>query len=216
MEACGDSVKNITLSVRRLTKIFNRRTIFKDVSFELSRGNSLAITGRNGSGKSTLLKILSGVLSSTFGEVCWTLEGKQYSQEEVKHDFGLVSPYLQLYDEFTALENLHLLSEIRGMRNQSDERIKLLLEQLLLWERRDDFIRTYSSGMKQRLKYAFALLHEPTILFLDEPTANLDTDGIQAVRTFAKHQRESGILIVATNDEQESQWCENHIHLGHS
>ncbi len=198
------------LHVESLKKVFNRRTVFSDISFEIRSGQSLAITGRNGSGKSTLAKILSGVLSATSGKVLLECNGREIPAAE-RHDcVGFVSPYLQLYDEFSALENLQLCASLRGLEYNSS-RGDTLLELVNLSSRKHETVRTYSSGMKQRLQYAFALLHEPQILILDEPTANLDAEGIEMVRTVMKTQRDKGILIIATNDSDDLHYVDTAI-----
>jgi len=204
----------MTLSLSGVTKEFNRRSIFRDVSFSLEGGDSLAVTGRNGSGKSTLVKIVCGLLSPTRGTIEYVNDGKSIEGEDVRNHIGLVSPYLQLYDEFSGMENLELLSAIRSDRNLENGRIEEALNDVGLWERRNDFLRTYSSGMKQRLKYAFAVVHRPDILILDEPTSNLDKDGIEMVIRRVSEQQKSGILIVATNDAEEATWCAKKVELG--
>lgn len=204
----------MTLSLTGVTKEFNRRSIFRDISFSLASRESLAITGRNGSGKSTLVKIICGLLSPTRGGVEYTLEGKRLVQDEISNHIGLVSPYLQLYDEFSGEENLELLSKIRSGRALHDGRIDDVLKNVGLWDRRRDFVRTYSSGMKQRLKYAFAVMHEPDLLILDEPTSNLDADGIEMVKRTVNEQLTGSILVVATNDAEEAMWCSRKLTLG--
>ena len=204
----------ISIIAQGLSKDFNRSAVFKDISFSLSSPASLSITGRNGAGKSTLSKILAGLLSSTRGTIAYSVHGKQIGIEEFKHYIGFVSPYLNLYDEFTALENLQILSSIRTAARQNDERIKELLMLVGLWNRRDDVVGTYSSGMKQRLKYAFALLHNPAVLILDEPTSNLDTEGIDVITQIIQEQKKANILIIATNDKEEAHWCEQQIQIG--
>jgi heme exporter protein A len=197
-----------------VTKEFNRRTIFRDVSFSLSQGESLAITGRNGSGKSTLVKVIAGLISATRGKVEYSTDGKPLDAEDLRYHIGLVSPYLQLYDEFSGEENLELLSKIRSDVGIDASRIREVLETVGLWERKSDYVRTYSSGMKQRLKYAFAVLHRPSLLILDEPTSNLDHDGIAMVKKVVDEQKRSGVLIVATSDADEAGWCSANIELG--
>jgi heme exporter protein A len=204
----------ISLTAADIGKDFNRRPIFRGISFSLVGGESLAITGRNGSGKSTLVKIISGLLSPTRGSVGYKLTGKALDSDAARGHIGLVSPYLQLYDEFTALENLTVLSTIRSDRGITKERVEANLREVGLWERRKDFVRTFSSGMKQRLKYAFALIHQPAVLILDEPTSNLDDEGIEMVRRVVEMQRQAGLLIVATNDADEAGWCSQTILLG--
>ena len=197
-----------------VTKEFNRRTIFRDVSFSLSQGESLAITGRNGSGKSTLVKVIAGLLRATKGTVEYSVAGRPLDTEDLRYHIGLVSPYLQMYDEFSGTENLELLSKIRSDVGVDARRIQEVLESVGLWERKSDYVRTYSSGMKQRLKYAFAVLHRPSLLILDEPTSNLDFDGIAMVKKVVDEQKRSGVLIVATNDAAEAGWCSANIELG--
>jgi heme exporter protein A len=214
MESSSYPMNPISITVHGLSKDFNRITIFKDISFSLSSPASLSITGKNGAGKSTLSKILAGLLSSTRGTIAYSVNGKQIGIEEFKHHIGFVSPYLNLYDEFTALENLQFLSRIRIAAQQKDERIRELLTRVGLWDRRDDMVGTFSSGMKQRLKYAFALLHNPAVLILDEPNSNLDAEGIEVIKQIMLEQKKTNILIIATNDKEEANWCAQQIQVG--
>ena len=187
---------DLRLRAHQLSKTFNRRVIFRDVSFRLEKGTTLLITGRNGAGKSTLVKIIGGVLTPSGGSVEL---GGAAAGERTHNLVGFVSPYLQLYDEFSARENLRLALAIRGLPRREEDADKLL-STVGLSHRADDPVRTYSSGMKQRAKYAFALVHRPPVLILDEPMANLDTEGCALVRNVMTRHRQEGILIVATND----------------
>lgn len=189
---------DITLAAQKVRKLFNWRVIFRDISFEVAGGQTLLITGRNGSGKSTLVKIMSGVLAPTSGAVTITRGGNRKADGRTD-SVGLVSPYLQMYDEFSARENVQFALTIRGRRPE-DAWVDELLSRVGLFERRHDAVRTYSSGMKQRVKYAFALAHRPPVLLLDEPMSNLDSEGISVVREIMSMQRNEGILVVATND----------------
>jgi heme exporter protein A len=216
MEGVRNPMNRIFMTATDIAKDFNRRPIFRDISFSLSSPSSLAITGKNGAGKSTLSKILAGLIGSTRGSITYTLNDEQVGIEKFKHYIGFVSPYLNLYDEFTAMENLQLLSRIRATTQQNEVRMKELLNLVNLWQRRDDLVGTFSSGMKQRLKYAFALLHNPIVLILDEPTSNLDEEGIEFVQGIVKQQKEEGVLVVATNDKEEAGWCAQEIRVGMS
>jgi heme exporter protein A len=206
MKACAFSIESIS-------KEFSRRVIFEDLSFLLSQTQSLAITGRNGSGKSTLAKILCGLLSPTKGKVMFAIENKEVPALELHQHVGFVSPYINMYDEFSGIENLSVFGHIRNLRNASSGESEHLLRQFGIFERRNDDVRTYSSGMKQRLKYAAALIHHPEILILDEPTANLDEEGIASVRSVMRAQTESGILIIATNDAEDLAFAVKRIDL---
>jgi heme exporter protein A len=112
---------------------------------------------------------------------------------------GLVAPYLQVYEEFTAAENLALAMRIRGAVPDVS-RMRSLLDRVGLSTRQDDAVRGFSSGMKQRVKYALALVHAPDVLVLDEPMANLDAEGVAMVREVMRDHAAARTLIVATND----------------
>jgi len=205
-------MNTILFKTDKVAKTFNRRKIFSDISFSLNGSRSLAITGRNGSGKSTLIKILAGALSPSKGEITIEIDGKPVKPIDYFIHIGLISPYLQMYDEFTGWENLIFFRKVRGL-NSDNEYLSELLRRVNLWERRNDYVRTYSSGMKQRLKYSFGLLHKPPILLLDEPTSNLDAEGISTVYEIMGEQKKNGILVVATNDTEDISMCESVIDL---
>ena len=125
---------------------------------------------------------------------------------------GMVSPYLQMYDEFSAEENLSMALSIRGL-SPDLERVESMLESVGLHARRRDLVRTYSSGMKQSVKYAFALIHGPSILMLDEPMANLDAQGIAMLRRIMEEHRASKILVVATNNLSDVETYDQQVNL---
>lgn len=205
----------VSLHAENLTKTFSRRNVFSGVSVSVAQSQTLAIVGRNGSGKSTLVKILAGVLSATSGSVIITLDGRTVERAEAFNHVGFVAPYLQLYDEFTALENLVLFKRLRGSV-VDDSAIHELLKRVGLYNRKDDIVRTFSSGMKQRLKYGFALLHRPPILMLDEPRTNLDSEGIDVVYALIEEQRKHGLTIIASNDREDTALCDAVVSLNAS
>jgi heme exporter protein A len=200
----------ISLRLDKVTKKFNNRKIFENVTFTLSGGSSMAITGRNGSGKSTLVKIIAGLLGKTSGDVIINENNIVIKQDSVYKYLGFVSPYLNLYDEFSGYENLKICSGIRGI---GIDNINDVLKRVGLFERRNDLLKIYSSGMKQRLKLAFGILHNPAILILDEPTSNLDKDGVRVVDEIAEEYKKDRILIIATNDEHEKGLCESFFNI---
>ncbi len=203
----------ISLEVRNLGKWFGKRKVFDEINFSLEEKSSLVVTGRNGSGKTTLLKILCGLIRPTKGEVKISFNGKTLTTDESKNLFGLVMPDLELYKELTALENLVFLSRIRGLDPGKDE-LKEKIARVGLARREDDLVFSFSSGMKQRLKYAFALLLDPKILLLDEPTTNLDEEGISLVNQMVSLQKQRGILILATNKKTDLKYGNQIIQLG--
>ena len=206
-------MSQITFSIEGVSKEFNRRSIFENISFSLSQKNSLAITGRNGSGKSTLAKILCGLLTPTRGTLSLSVEEKVIPALDIHRHIGLVSPYINMYDEFSGIENLIVFAHIRNLGSGADGEPERLLRQFGIYERRNDEVRTYSSGMKQRLKYAAAMLHHPEILILDEPTANLDDEGAATVRSLMRAHVKAGILIIATNDAKDLKFAKRTIDL---
>lgn len=202
----------ISLEVKNLAKSFGFRIVFEGVNFSLKEKESLVVTGKNGSGKSTLLKILAGLLRPSEGEVNINLDGQQKKKEERRKLLGFVGPDLSLYDELTALENLEFLSKVQGLEWRKEELINNL-EKIGLKGRGEDLVSSYSSGMKQRLKYVFALLNEPKILLLDEPGSNLDEPGLFLLDDIVAEQKKRGILVLATNDRREIKYGHKILNL---
>jgi heme exporter protein A len=160
-------MNDYSLSAKSINKTFGRRLIFKDISFELKTSAIFGISGPNGSGKSTLVKIIANIISPSAGKIVHNLNGSEIKPEKIHNYIGLVSPYLVLYDEFTAYENLNYFAEIRGI-SFNKERLDSLLNKFLLFNRKDDLVKTYSSGMKQRLKFIFALMHSPQLIVIKD------------------------------------------------
>lgn len=189
---------------------YGRRVLFRDLSFDARPGRPLAITGENGSGKSTLLKILAGVVEPTAGGASLFQDGVKVEGVDQPLAVGFVAPYLQLYDPFTAYENLAFLAQARRIDEQAS-RISAVLERVGLAERAQDALSTFSTGMRQRLRVAAALLHDPSVLLLDEPSATLDGRGRALIESvIASPDR---IVIVATNDPYEASLCTDHVSL---
>ncbi len=190
------------LSAQNIEKSFSGKTIIKNIPFEIGKGQAMAFTGHNGSGKTTLIRILCALSRADKGIIEFSKDNNTVDRELFKDHFSLVGPYLQLYEELTAFENLNFLARLKSI-NGTSEKIFSLINQVGLKGRAHDPVKTYSSGMKQRLKYAFALLSSPDILFLDEPTSNLDKDGIKKVYEIMSGQKKDKILVFATNDEND-------------
>ncbi len=190
------------LNVSRLSKRFGARKVFADIDFGLQTGQSLAVVGPNGSGKSTLLKVLLNLLRATKGEIAYLNDEKPMDEAAIRAGISFVAPYLSLYDHLTAEENLVFFSSVAGDHVTGKE-INRLLAMVGLEGRGGDFVAGYSSGMKQRLKYAVALLNKPHFLFLDEPTSNLDDAGKAIVMDIIEQHRSNSIVIIATNEQQE-------------
>ena len=174
-------------------------------------GRTLAITGTNGSGKSTLVRVLAGVMRPSRGEVVLKTGTVFCSRADRPFRCGLVAPYLSVYDRFTPRENLRFIGRARSMDNL-EGRIESTLEEVGLPGRMDDLVMTFSSGMKQRVRLAAALLPEPDVLLLDEPSSNLDEEGRRTVEAIVDRTAMAGrIVIVATNDSREADRCQDRL-----
>lgn len=199
------------LQIEGLSKSYPGRPVFKDINSEVESGNTLIITGPNGSGKTTLLRILCGFVRPTRGKAVLVRGDRNLARMEIRPFIGLVSPDLVLYDELTAYENLSFFAGIAGFRFSIGE-LESRLERVGLAKRGRDRVSSYSSGMKQRLKYCLALLRNPEILLLDEPTSNLDEKGKSLVDEIIKSNK--GILVIATNEKSELDYGDQIISLG--
>lgn len=196
------------LEAKGISKYFNRGAfIFKNIDLSIENNSAIALTGYNGSGKSTFLKIIAGVLKPSKGAISLTINGDKIQNTEIYRHISLVAPYLNVYEEFTSFEILEIMANIRGIDYKKDKS-KALLEQLNIIRAANQPINTYSSGMKQRLKFALALQNNPEILFLDEPGTNLDNDGLEIVKEFiVNHVNSGGAAIIASNDKRETDFC---------
>jgi heme exporter protein A len=206
-------VNLVSLKLCDIDKYYGERKVFENINAEVRGGSSLAVTGRNGSGKSTLLRLIAGLTRPTSGSAILERDGKALNAAARRNAIGLVAPDLSLYNELTALENLAFFAKVRGIsRNEHD--LKIALTRLGLEGREDEPLSAYSSGMLQRIKYAFALLHEPEVLLLDEPTANLDAAGVEIVLDVIKQHKKAGVVVLATNDKREAEYGDQVIELG--
>lgn len=202
----------IKLIAENISKKFSDFKIFKDINFEVSSGQCLAITGRNGSGKTTLIRILSQLIQPSKGKLSLFKDTTIIQKEDFYKYIGLVGPYLELYQDLTAQENLIFFARMKELKNYED-RITKLMELIGLKDRENNLVKTYSSGMKQRLKYISALLAEPEILFVDEPRSNLDEQGIQTVYKIFDEQKKDKMLILATNDSDDLRFADMQVDL---
>lgn len=183
-----------------------RRVLF-GVTLTLRRGEVLVVAGPNGSGKSSLLRLLCGLQRPSHGQATYVLGPARYRPDQAPWLVGWVAPDLQLYRELTGLENLRFFAGLRGLR-PSEADLEALLESVGLGGRGNDLLAAYSSGMAQRLRYAYALLHRPPALLLDEPTVTLDERGTALVEQIVARQRQHGLCVIATNDPRELRFAD--------
>lgn len=204
------STNQYSIQCESISKNFGRRVIFKNLSFQFNANGVYGISGPNGSGKSTLIKIIAGINSPSTGRINHKDNQKEIIPEKLHNYLGFVSPYLVLYEEFSAWENLEQFAKIRDIEFNKGK-IELLLNDFLLFDRKDDLVKTYSSGMKQRMKFIFALMHSPKLILLDEPTSNLDDEGKNTVYKIIKREAGENIVIVASNEKSDLALCSETI-----
>lgn len=199
-------MSSYSIQTQNLSKLFGRRLIFKEINFTWEEKGIFGISGPNGSGKSTLVKIVAGLIASSSGKMIHKNSDGVIIPEKLHNHIGFVSPYLVLYEEFSAWENLKIFAQIRGV-SFDEKKILYYLTQFLLESRKDDLVKTYSSGMKQRLKFVFALMHSPDVLIFDEPTSNLDEAGKKVVYDIVKSEGQNRIVIIASNESKDLELC---------
>lgn len=179
------------LTLNNLTKKFGYLTAVKDLSFTINKGNVYGILGPNGSGKSTTLGIVLNVVNKTSGNFSW-FEGQTTTHDALKR-VGAIIENPNFYPYMTAYQNLKLVCKIKGVAySKIDEKLEIVG----LLERKNSKFSNYSLGMKQRLAIASALLNDPEILILDEPTNGLDPQGIHQIRTLIKQIASEGTTIL--------------------
>ncbi|OYV63193.1 MAG: multidrug ABC transporter ATP-binding protein [Parcubacteria group bacterium 21-58-10] len=163
------------IEVRNLTKKFDDTAVVNDISFSVEEGGIFAFLGPNGAGKSTTIKMLTTLLRPTSGTISINGFNPVVDPDAARHSFGIVFQDPSLDEDLTALENLQLHGALYSVpKNTLAKRIAELLALVELADRKNDFIRDFSGGMKRRLEIARGLLHHPKIIFLDEPTLGLD------------------------------------------
>jgi len=179
------------LSLKNLDKKFGRVHAVNNLSFDIQKGNVYGILGPNGSGKSTTLGIILNVVNKTSGEFSW-FDGNLSTHQALKK-VGAIIERPNFYPYMTAIQNLSLICKIKDI---STEKIEEKLKIVNLFERRNSKFKTYSLGMKQRLAIASALLNNPEILILDEPTNGLDPQGIHEIREIIQKIAKNGTTIL--------------------
>jgi ABC-2 type transport system ATP-binding protein len=179
------------LTINQLNKKFGKVHAVNNLSFDIKKGNVYGILGPNGSGKSTTLGIILNVVNKTSGSFSW-FNGDLSTHEALKK-VGAIIERPNFYPYMTAIQNLELVCKIKEI---SSEKVNEKLKAVHLFERRNSKFKTFSLGMKQRLAIASALLNDPEILILDEPTNGLDPQGIHEIREIIKNIAQNGTTIL--------------------
>lgn len=197
------------ISLTNTGKRFNREWIFRHVNYEFTAGKKYAITGSNGSGKSTLLQVIAGALTHNEGKVEMTREKVVISEENGHRYISISAPYLELIEEMTATEFLVFHRQFKPLATTVPD----ALAAVQLERAANKQVRYFSSGMKQRLKLAQAFFCEAPVLLLDEPTTNLDAEGIAVYQQLISSYTQNKLVIVCSNDPQEYHFCDSVIEI---
>ena len=187
------------IEVKELTKRFGDFLAVDRISFDVRKGEIFGFLGPNGAGKTTTIRMLTGLSKSTAGNA--SILGFDIHSEiiNVKKRIGVVPEISNLYDELSGIDNLIFISQLYGVpRSQRKKRAQDLLKTFGLYERKDGLFRTYSRGMKRALTIAAALIHNPEVIFLDEPTVGLDVVAARALRTLINDMRSKGTTVFLT------------------
>ncbi|WP_207421764.1 ABC transporter ATP-binding protein [Desertivirga brevis] len=201
----------MTIDLKNIGRRFNREWIFRNLSYVFEQDSSYAILGANGSGKSTLLQVIAGSLSPSEGQISFLQNGKKLDEEALFKYISFASPYLELIEEFTLIELINFHFNFKPY--QQDLNAKSVIDLLGLEKSKHKAIKYFSSGMKQRTKLALACCSDTPFLLLDEPTSNLDSQGIDWYKSFIKQFSSNRLVIVCSNQEHEYDFCEKSLNI---
>ncbi len=197
------------IEVKNLTKHFGEVTAVDGVTFQVAKGEVFGLLGPNGAGKTTTIRMLCCLIAKTSGEaqIAGHPIGSGADSLAIRKMIGLVTDNVGLYEELTAYDNLDYYGKLYECPEpQRKERIEYYLKMMDLWEKRNLDISDYSKGMKQKIAIARALVHDPELLFLDEPTANLDPESARVVREIILRLKKEGkTIFINTHNLDEAQ-----------
>lgn len=202
---------NITLT--NVGKRYNYEWIFRKVNYEFTSDNNYVILGANGSGKSTLLQVITGNLMQSEGEITYQMQDSSPIENEAifKH-LSFAAPYLELFEEFTLAESIEFQAKFKPFYNGLDT--KKIIELTQLEKAKDKQLKVYSSGMKQRVRLALAILSNTPLLLLDEPTSNLDKKAIDWYQNLINDYSQNRLIFVCSNQQEyEYPFCNKQLNI---
>ncbi|MBX4195577.1 ATP-binding cassette domain-containing protein [Candidatus Parcubacteria bacterium] len=202
------------IEVKNLSKKFGDREVVKHISFNVERGEIFAFLGPNGAGKTTTIKMLTTLLPKTDGEIKLNNFDPEDNPDEVRKSFGIVFQDPSLDTDLTTYENMEIHAVLYGMKKEVYRpRIEELLKLVELHDRRGDYVKNFSGGMKRRLEIARGLLHHPKVLFLDEPTLGLDPQTRNLLWNYIRdlNQKENITVFLTTHYMNEAEKMANRI-----
>lgn len=204
------------IELNKVSKIFNGKKIINDVSFEVNTGNVTALIGANGAGKSSIIRLISTIYRQDMGDIRIDGVSTLDEPEKIKKKMGvLFGGDVYLYDLLTATENIMYFAMLQGVeKGVAQKRIDQLVEVFHMEDYIDRKVEKFSRGMKQKVAFTRALIHDPCILLLDEPSTGLDIEAIATVRSFIRNCKEKGItVLLSTHNINEMELCDNFVFL---
>lgn len=221
------------ITLNNIGKRYNYEWIFRKVNYEFTSDNNYVILGANGSGKSTLLQVINGNLIQSEGEINYKVpeailqeesNNKNYNlsepsntkleieNEKIFKHLSFASPYLELFDEFTLTESIEFQAQFKPFYKELDT--KKIIELTQLEKAKDKQLKVYSSGMKQRVRLALAILCNTPLLLLDEPTSNLDKKAIDWYQNLINDYSKNRLIIVCSNQQEyEYPFCNKQLQI---
>ncbi len=197
--------------LENIGKRYQFEWIFRHVNYSFQAGKAYAILGPNGSGKSTLMKVLSTHLTPSKGKISYHQKWQKVKPDEVYLHVSFAAPYIELIEEFTLLEALCFHNNFKPLLQQLNSEDIIHLLNFSKYKNKE--IRHFSSGMKQRLKLALAICSDTSILLLDEPSTNLDKDGIEWYHQLISQFAENRLVVIASNVETDYSFCTKQINI---
>ncbi len=201
---------SLEIILENLGKRYNQNWIFKGLNWSVASGQSLAILGNNGSGKSTLLQMILGSQTCSEGKVVFKNNHQEIPEDQVFNQCSIAAPYLDLYEELSFAENIEFAHRFFPYSFTAKEIIQLTK----LESAKDRQLKFFSSGMKQRVKLALAILSSKPVVLLDEPCSNLDAEGMEWYNQMVKDYLQNKLIIVSSNsDPMEMGFCQQTIDI---
>ncbi len=200
-----------SLSLQNIGRRFNRDWIFRGVDYAFSSGKIYAVLGPNGSGKSTLLQVLNGSLSPSVGTISFFYGDKLVDIDKVYEHLSLAAPYLELIEDFTLAEVIDFHFKFKPYKSGMNK--NEVIDLLGMQSSKNKLIKYFSSGMKQRLKLALAFCADTPVLMLDEPTSNLDTQGVEWYLSLVQKFAQGRLTIICSNQEHEYSFCDERLSI---
>jgi ABC-type multidrug transport system ATPase subunit len=204
-------MNSISISLQNIGRRFNRDWIFRGIDHTFTDNKSYAILGPNGSGKSTLLQVLNSSLAPSAGQLNYFYNGAEIEISQVYKHLSIAAPYLELIEEFTLSEVIDFHFKFKPYKDGIDK--SGVVELLGMHSSRNKMIRYFSSGMKQRLKLALAFCSDSPMLMLDEPTSNLDTQGIEWYLSLVQEFAANRLTVICSNQEHEYSFCNERLSI---